>query len=99
MVSAVLLRHFFIPPNAYICTTKYFFMAQKITLSLKESNVKFAKKQAAKTKNSVSKIVDDYFDLLQRIDIAYKKEKLTPWVKKFGGIVNTGKNEDPKDFF
>lgn len=57
-------------------------MAQKITLSLKESNVKFAKKQAGKTKTSISKMVDEYLDLLQRIDAAYKKEKLTPFVKR-----------------
>jgi Family of unknown function (DUF6364) len=74
-------------------------MAQKITLSLKESNVKFAKKEAMRTKKSVSKIVDDYLDLLQRIDAVHKKGKLSPFVKRFGGMVDTGKNEDVKNIF
>ena len=74
-------------------------MAQKITLSLKESNVKFAKKKAAKSHTSVSKIFDDYLELLQKIELAYKKEKLTPFVKRFSGMVNTGKNEDIRNIF
>ena len=64
-------------------------MAQKITLSLKESNVKFIKKHALTSGTSVSKIVDDYLDLLHKIDIASKKETdtkidqvLTPDQKK-----------------
>ena len=72
-------------------------MAQKITLSLKESNVRFAKKQAGKTKVSISKMIDEYLDLLQRIDTAYKKEKLSPFVKRFSGMVSTGKDENVKN--
>ncbi len=74
-------------------------MAQKITLSLKESNVKFAKKKASSSNTSVSKIFDEYLDLLQKIDVVYKKNKLTPFAKRFSGIVNTGKNEDLKNIF
>lgn len=74
-------------------------MAQKITLSLKESNVKFVKKKAAGSNTSVSKIFDDYLDILQKIDNAYKKEKLNPFVKEFGGMISTGKNEDVKSIF
>jgi hypothetical protein len=74
-------------------------MAQKITLSLKESNVQYAKKSAKKNKTSVSKMVDAQLDLLKRIDDAFKNTKLDPWVKRFGGIINTGKNEDPKNMF
>lgn len=72
-------------------------MAQKITLSLKESNVKFAKRQAGKTKISISKMVDEYLDLLQRIEAVYKKEKLSPFVKRFSGMVSTGKDENVKN--
>lgn len=74
-------------------------MSQRITLSLKQGNIKFAKKKAGKSKTSVSKMVDDYFDLLQRIEAAYKKEKPAPFIKGFAGIVNTGKNEDTKSIF
>lgn len=74
-------------------------MAQKITLSLKESNVKFAKRTAKKNNTSVSKMVDTQLELLKRIDDEFKNTKLDPWVKRFAGIINTGKNEDPKNMF
>ncbi len=74
-------------------------MSKKITLSLKESNVKFAKKQASGSNTSVSKIFDEYLDLLQKIDCTYKKSKLSPFAKRFSGMVNTGKNEDVKNIF
>ena len=75
------------------------FMTQKITLLLKEDNVKFAKKMAKKKGQSVSMIFDDYLDLLKRIDEQSSKEQLHPWVKEFGGMVNTGKNEDIKSIY
>jgi Family of unknown function (DUF6364) len=74
-------------------------MAQKITLSLKEGNVKFAKRKARLKNTSVSQIVDKQLDLLKRIDEMFEKEKLDPWVKRFAGMVDTGKNEDPKNMF
>ncbi len=75
------------------------FMVQKITLSLKESNVKFIKNHAAATKKSVSKIVDDYVDLLHKIDLAAKKEKPNAFVKEFSGMISTGKNETKNSIF
>jgi hypothetical protein len=74
-------------------------MAQKITLSLKESNVKFAKKTAKERNTSVSKIIDAQLEMLKVIEERLKKTKLDPWVKRFGGMVSTGKNEDPKNMF
>ncbi len=82
----------FVPP-------KELTMAQKITLSLKESNVKFIKNHASVNQKSVSKIVDDYLDLLKKIDAASKKEKLNPFVKEFSGMVSTGKNETRHSIF
>ena len=63
---------------------------------MNESNIRKAKKIAAKRGTSVSKIVEDYIVLLDRIEQSLKKEKMHPFVKEFGGIVNTGKNEDVK---
>ena len=74
-------------------------MKQKITLLLKDDNVKFAKKMAKKKGQSVSKIFDDYLDLLKRIDEEISKNELHPWVKEMGGMVNTGKNEDIKSIY
>ena len=53
-------------------------MTQKITLLLKDDNVKFAKKMAKKKGQSVSKIFDDYLDLLKRIDEEIPKNELHP---------------------
>ena len=71
-------------------------MSNRITLMMNEANIKKAKKIAAKRGRSVSKIVEDYIILLDKIDQTLKTEELHPFVKKFGGIVNTGKNEDKK---
>ncbi len=60
-------------------------MAQKITLSLKEGNVKFAKRKARLKNTSVSQIVDKQPDLLKRIDEMLEKEKLGPLGKKICG--------------
>lgn len=74
-------------------------MTQKITLLLKSNNIRFAKKAAKEKGTSMSRIVDDYLDLLQRIEKRAAKEKLHPFVKKFGGMLDTGKNEDVKSIF
>ena len=79
--------------------TKIFLIKQRVTLNFKSTNARFLKKMVKEKKVSISKIVDEYLDLLQRIDKKLSKEKLDPWVKKFGGIVNTGKNEDIKSIY
>lgn len=71
-------------------------MTQKVTLLLKSENVSFAKKSAKKSGRSMSKMVDEYLDILKRIDKKMKNEKLDPFVQKFGGMISTGKNEDVK---
>ncbi len=63
---------------------------------MNETNIKKAKKIAAKRGSSVSKMVEDYIILLDRIEQTLKNEELHPFVKEFGGIVNTRKNEDKK---
>ena len=68
-------------------------MSNRITLMMSETNIKKAKKIAAKRGSSVSKIVEEYIVLLDKIEQRLAKEDLSPFVKRFGGIVNTGKNE------
>ena len=41
-------------------------------------------------------MVEDYIILLDRIEQTLKNEELHPFVKEFGGIVNTEKNENKK---
>ncbi len=71
-------------------------MSNRITLLMSETNIKKAKKIAAKRGRSVSKIVEDYIVLLDKIEQRLKKDELHPFVKEFGGIVNTGKDENKK---
>ncbi len=51
-------------------------MTQKVTLLLKSQNINFAKKSAKKSGTSMSKMVDEYLDLLQRIDKKISEEEL-----------------------
>jgi len=74
-------------------------MTQKVTLLLKRENVSFAKKNAKKKGTSMSKMIDGYLDVIKQIDKKMKNEKMDPFVKKFSGIVNTGKNEDKNSIF
>lgn len=44
------------------------FMKKKVTLTLKKDNARFLKKHAKEKKTTMSGIVDDYFELLKRLD-------------------------------
>ncbi len=68
-------------------------MAQKVTLLFKEENVDFAKREAKRRGTSMSKMLDEYLDLLKKVEKKMKSEKLHPFVKEVGGMINTGKNE------
>ena len=83
----------------YICTTKSFLMTQKVTLLLKGENINFGKTIAKKRNTSLSRMVDEYLDIIKMIDNRMKGEKLDPFVKKFSGIISTGKNEDKNSIF
>lgn len=93
MKKAGAMLAFFMGTILYICTTKLNYMANRITLMMSEANIKKVKKIAAKRKSSVSRIMEDYVILLDKIEERIKKEELSPFVKRFGGLVNTGKNE------
>jgi hypothetical protein len=71
-------------------------MTQKVTLLLKSENVKFAKKDAKERGTSMSKMFDIYTGIRKRMEKKMENEKLDPLVKKFGGMIRTGKNEDIK---
>ena len=38
-------------------------------------------------------------DLLKNIEEELSKEELSPWLKEFGGIVNTGRNKNIKSIY
>jgi hypothetical protein len=74
-------------------------MTQEITLTLEESHVQFIRQQAAHKRTTVSKIVDDYLELLQQVDTAYQLENIHPTVAAVSGMVSTGRNETKKTIF
>lgn len=47
----------------------------------------------------MSKMVDNYLDLLQKIEKRLSEEELDPFLKEFAGIVNSGKNEDIRSIY
>ena len=75
-------------------------MKRRITLSLSERSIRFAKKYAKERNMSVSEIFDHYFTTLKNIDDSNKKQKIKdPFVEKFSGIFNTGSKDILKEMF
>jgi hypothetical protein len=60
-------------------------MATKLTLTVEEKNIRFAKRMAKKSKTSVSKMVNDYFYQMRTIEELMAKEPVNKIVKKHGG--------------
>ena len=84
----------------YICKTKDVRMKQRITLSLSESSINFAKKYAKKSNSSVSEMFDNYFGTLKKIEETNKKLKVKdPFIEKFAGVFDTGSKDILKEVF
>jgi len=71
-------------------------MAQKVTLLFTETNVEFAKKEAKRRGTSMSKMLDEHLDILKRIHKKMSNAKPDPFIKEFGGMLKSDKNEDAK---
>jgi len=74
-------------------------MTQKIAAPLKRKKKIRARKNMTEADKNLTKILDEFPDILERIAEKMKTEKLDPWVKKFSGLVSTGKHEDEKSVF
>ena len=75
-------------------------MKQRITLSLSESSILFAKKYAKKCNTSVSELFDHYFSTLKKIEETNKKLKIKdPFIEKFSGIFDTGSKDILNEVF
>lgn len=72
-------------------------MKNKLTLRLDESLIKEAKKYADEKGTSVSKLVADYFALLQSEKEKSKKEKLSPITASLSGILK-GSDVSEEDY-
>lgn len=61
-------------------------MGIKLTLRIDEELIKAAKKYSAKKGKSLSRLVTDFFRIIQNEEME-KKERLTPAVKSLKGIL------------
>ena len=72
-------------------------MTQKVATTLKGKSR--SRKNMMEAKKGTDEILKKYPDLLEKIEEKMKNIELHPWVKKFGGIINTGKSEDKHSIF
>lgn len=71
-------------------------MAQKVTLLFKEENVEFAKREARRRGTSMSKMMDEYLEMLKRIRKKMSHAKPDPFIEEFAGMLKSNKEEDVK---
>lgn len=77
----------------------YFVMSQKLAAPNKRKRKSHSRKNMTEAEKKTAEILVKYPDLLERIAKKMETIELDPWVKKYGGIINTGKNEDKSSIF
>jgi hypothetical protein len=70
-------------------------MNTKLTLKLNKGAIERAKRYARKNKQSLSALVENYFNLISEEEKAQGIE-ISPTVKELSGIVNLGKDFDSR---
>jgi hypothetical protein len=68
-------------------------MKEEVNLQLSKENLAFAKRKADYKGKSVSEIVDDYIKTFRKIEEGAKVAKRDPFIRKFGGMLSSNKNE------
>lgn len=72
-------------------------MTTKLTLSINKRTIEKAKKLAAERKTSVSKMVENYLELISGKETDKPDEfKITPIVKSIAGVIKLPKDYDYK---
>lgn len=72
-------------------------MNTKLTLKINKRTIERAKKLASERKTSVSKLVENYLDLISKKDMGRKEDfKITPMVKSIAGVIKLPKDYDYK---
>jgi len=69
-------------------------MTTKLTLKLNKGTIEKAKKLASVRKTSISKMVENYLELISKEK--NEKIKITPIVKSIAGVIKLPKNFDHK---
>lgn len=72
-------------------------MTQKVATTIKRKSR--SQKNRMDAEKGTAEILKKYPDLLEKVEEKMKNIELHPWVKKFAGIINTGKNEDKHSIF
>jgi hypothetical protein len=73
-------------------------MNTKLTLSIPKIEVDYAKKIAKKRGKSVSKMVEDYFAGLKRIEEECKNDE-DPLIRELAGVISSGSEDIIADLF
>lgn len=73
-------------------------MNSKLTLKLNKRSIERAKKYAQKNKQSLSIMVENYFNIIAEKDIANDLE-ISPNVRELSGIINLSENINMKQIY
>jgi len=73
-------------------------MNTKLTLSIPKKDVDYAKKIAKRRGKSVSKMVEDYFAGLKRMEEESKNEE-DPLVEELAGVISSGSSDIMAELF
>lgn len=68
-------------------------MKEDVAIQLSKENLSFAKRKANQKGKSVSELIDDYVKTFRKIEEGAKVAKQDPFMRKFGGLLNSDKNE------
>ncbi len=74
-------------------------MEKEIEILEKKDDVGEVKSQVPDWLLAGFKTEEEYNELLQKINNDLKKRELHPWVKEFGGMINTGREETMETIF
>ncbi|MDQ6889933.1 MAG: DUF6364 family protein [Bacteroidota bacterium] len=74
-------------------------MKSKLTVLVEEKNIRFAKRYAKEKNTSVSFLLNQFLEDLQRNSARKKNITDDKWVEKYAGIFNTGSSDLNHDFF
>ncbi len=74
-------------------------MKNKLTVLVEEKNIRFAKKYAKQRNTSVSFLLNNFLEDLQKRTSRKKPIIKDPWVEKYAGIFNTGSGNILEEMF
>lgn len=68
-------------------------MTKKLTILVKEKNIRFAKAEAKRSNTTVSAMFDSYLERMYEYKNAAKRKDAPAWLKKYAGALPGVSNE------